>query len=501
MGTPNSFATRGLGDNSFMFRSFELSLAVNMQTKFPLTPSLSPSDVEREKPAARLEESLNSESNTIAQTGFPLPIGWAEGQGEGSAQRNDYDLVIRGSKLIICALLLLIQLRSQASEWPQFLGPNRNGSYTGPAISESWPKDGPRTLWTYPVGEGFAGPVVSEGKVIIFHRKDDKEIIDCLTATNGKPVWSFSYPTAYRDDFGFEAGPRATPAIADGFIYTMGAEGTVHCVQLGSGKDVWSVATKEKFGASKGFFGMACSPLVEANQVLLDIGGENGAGIVAFDKTTGKLRWKSTDDQASYSSPVAADFEGKPRVLFFTRAGLVAIEPSSGTVVFQYPWRSRMNASVNAAAPLVIGNFVFLSASYNTGAILLQIKNDKPEKIWSGDDILSNHYATSVYHEGYLYGFDGRQEYGPAFVCVELKTGKSIWREEHFGSGTVTLAGKNLLVLRENGELLLAPANPEKFTTKSRAQILGGQIRPYPALADAILFARDKTKLVAVDLR
>jgi outer membrane protein assembly factor BamB len=385
--------------------------------------------------------------------------------------------------------------------WPQFLGPNRDGVYTGPAISENWPKDGPPTLWSFNVGEGFAGPVVSQGKLIMFHRKGDKEIIDCLQSLSGKSLWSFSYPTTYRDDFGFEEGPRATPAIAEGFVYTMGAEGTVHSVELASGKDVWSVATKEKFSARKGFFGMACSPLVEGNDVLLNIGGENGAGIIALDKASGKLHWKASEDEASYSSPVAATFDGQRRVLFFTRAGLVGVEPGTGKLAFQFPWRARMNASVNAATPLVIGDLIFLSASYNAGAILLQIKKDKPEKIWSGDDILSNHYATSVYHDGYLYGFDGRQEQGPAFTCVALKTGKSVWREEHFGAGTVTVAGNNLLVLRETGELILAAATPEKWSVKNRAQILGSQVRAYPALAYSTLLARDKSKLIAVDLR
>lgn len=387
-----------------------------------------------------------------------------------------------------------------AGDWPQFLGPQRNGTYSGALISESWPSEGPKTLWTYPVGEGFAAPVVSEGKAVIFHRKANKETIDCLDAATGKPLWSFSYPTTYRDDFGFEEGPRATPAISDGQIYTMGAEGTVHCLELATGKKIWRVSCKDQFSAAKGFFGMACSPLVEDDLVLLNIGGQNGAGIVAFDRKTGKLRWKATNDEASYSSPTAGEFNGRRRVLFFARSGLVAVDPQNGTVAFQYPWRARMSASVNAATPLIIGDLVFLSASYNTGAILLKISNDKPEKIWSGDDVLSNHYSTSVYHEGYLYGFDGRQEYGQTLTCVELKTGRSVWREERFGAGTVTLAGKNLLILRENGELVLAPASPDKFRPLSRAQILGSQVRAYPALTNARLFARDKTKLICVDL-
>jgi outer membrane protein assembly factor BamB len=385
-------------------------------------------------------------------------------------------------------------------EWPQFLGPQRNGNYAGPALATAWPKEGPKKLWNFKVGEGFAAPVVSAGKVILFHRQGREEILQCLDATNGQALWKFSYPTAYRDDFGFEEGPRATPAISDGLVYSMGAEGTVSCVELSSGSKKWSVACKEMFSAGKGFFGMACSPLMEGDLVLLNIGGPNGAGIVALEKSTGKLKWKATDDEASYSSPIAADLGGKRRVLFFTRSGLVGLDAKSGMATFRFPWRARSSASVNAATPLVVDDFVFLSASYNTGAILLQITADQPKKIWSGDDILSCHYSTPVYRDGFLYGFDGRQEQGQTFTCVEFKTGKSIWREEGFGAGTVTLAGENLLILKENGELLLPAASPKKFEIKQRAQLLGGQVRAYPALADGRLYARDKSQLVCFDL-
>src|SRR5207249_4785033 len=157
------------------------------------------------------------------------------------------------------------------------------------------------------IGAGFSGPVVAAGKLILFHRIDDKETVECLDAEKGMRLWSSSYPTHYRDDFGFDEGPRATPAIAEGRVYTYGAEGVVSCWNLADGKKLWSVDGNKEYGAPKGFFGIACSPLVEGDSVLLNIGGRDGAGIVAFDKATGKVRWKATDQEASYSSPVAAD--------------------------------------------------------------------------------------------------------------------------------------------------------------------------------------------------
>ena len=402
---------------------------------------------------------------------------------------------------VIQVLWLVFALRICASDWPQFLGPARNGVYTGSDLADSWPKEGPPVLWRKRIGQGFSAPAVSSAKLILFHRLENQEIVECLDAADGKSIWTFEYPTSYRDDFGFDEGPRATPTITGGKVFTFGAEGALHCLDFNSGKKIWSVNTKSAFQAPKGFFGMACSPLVEGNAVLLNIGGADGAGIVAFDAATGKLLWKATEDEASYSSPVAATLNDRRYAFFFNRRALVALDPSNGKVFFDFPWRPKIHASVSAAAPLVIGDQVFLSASYQTGAILLHVENNRVEKVWSADDALSNHYATSVYHDGFLYGYDGRQESGPNLRCVELKTGKIRWSEDRFGAGTVTLAGHRLFLLKENGELLLAPASPDSFKPIARAQILPNGVRAYPAVADGHLYARSKDTLICVDLR
>jgi outer membrane protein assembly factor BamB len=222
---------------------------------------------------------------------------------------------------------------------------------------------------------------------------------------------------------------------------------------------------------------------------------------VAFEKDSGKVLWKATDDEASYSSPAMATIDGKRHAFFFTRSGLTDLDPENGTVRFQFPWRARADASVNAATPLVAGDLVFISASYQTGAALLKIKGSEVEKVWSSDDVLSNHYATSILYQGYLYGFDGRQEYRPRLRSVELKTGKVSWTKERFGAGTVTLAGDRLLILKESGDLLLAPATPGGFKVTAEAKVLPETVRAYPALASGRLYARSQDTLVCVDLR
>ena len=245
---------------------------------------------------------------------------------------------------------------------------------------------------------------------------------------------------------------------------------------------------------------MACSPLVNGDELILDIGGESGAALIALDTATGKLRWKARNDEASYSSPVLAPLDGKDKVVAFTREAVCVLDPATGRQQAEFPWRARMHASVNAATPLAIGNLVFVTASYGTGAALLEWKNNGLRKIWSNDESLSSHYATPVYYDGYVYGFHGRQEYGPSLRCIELKSGHTAWTKEPFGAGTVTLVGDNLLILRESGELTLAKASPAKFSMNGNVQVLGSGVRSYPAISDKRAFARDKTSLVSISL-
>jgi outer membrane protein assembly factor BamB len=384
------------------------------------------------------------------------------------------------------------------ADWPQFLGPHRNGTYPEPVSADALRS--PRNLWKKAVGAGFSGPVAAGGKLILFHRIDNKEVVECLNAATGERVWSFDYPTTYRDDFGFDEGPRGTPAIADGRVHTFGAEGVLHALDLATGRKLWRVDTHSKFSVRKGFFGAAASPLVDGGKVYVNVGGPKGAGLVAFDAKDGSVQWTATDDDAGYSSPIAATIDGVRSTLCFTRAGLVALDPANGKVRFQFPWRSRSNASVNAAVPVVVGNLVFISASYATGAALLKVAGSQVSKVWSSDEALSNHYASSVYKDGYLFGFHGRQEHGQSLRCIELKSGKVAWSVDGFGAGTVTLAGDKLLVLRENGEAVIAPASAKAFQPEAKAQLLPATVRSYPAIADGRLYLRNEKQLAAFAL-
>jgi outer membrane protein assembly factor BamB len=283
-------------------------------------------------------------------------------------------------------------------------------------------------------------------------------------------------------------------------VYTFGAEGQLYATDIATGKKIWSEDTMRRFAVPKGFFGAAGSPLVEGGKVIANIGGKS-AGIVAFDAASGKVLWMATDDPASYSSGVAATIGGRRYAVFLTRNGLVGIDPAAGQVLLQRPWRARQAASVNAATPVVVGDLIFVSAEYGPGAGVLRIDGSKLTDLWTSDDVLSNHYATSVHLDGFLYGFHGRQEFGPSFRAVELRTGKVRWSQDRFRAGSVTLAGNRLLIVRETGELILAAASPDAFKPIARAQILPETVRAYPAVADGFVYVRNDNTLICLDLR
>ncbi len=400
--------------------------------------------------------------------------------------------------LILVAVLSTAALSAQ--DWPQILGPNRNGIYTGPPIVPSFPRSGPPQMWTREVGAGFAGPVVSGNRLVLFHRVNNRETVEAMDALTGKTTWVFDYPTSYRDDVGFDEGPRAPPGIAGGRVFPHGADGLLHGLDFATGKMLWSVDTRKTFDAPKGYFGVASSPVVDGNKVLVNVGGKQG-GIVAFDAASGKTLWTSTADEASYSSPIVADIGGQHTAVFFTRTGLVALDPADGKVRYQMRWRSRQAASVNAATPIVTGDQIFLSASYSTGATLLKVANSQVTQVWSGEESMSNHYSTSVLKDGYLYGFDGRQEFGQTLRCVELATGKVMWNVDGFGAGSLLIAGDTLVIMRESGELALAPASPKAFRFAARAPLMKGVVRAYPALAGGRYYVRNDRQLAAFDLR
>jgi outer membrane protein assembly factor BamB len=387
-----------------------------------------------------------------------------------------------------------------AGDWPQHLGPQRNGTTEAMPLGDDWRTTPPKQLWSVDVGAGFSGPVVAGSRLILAHRIEDEELVDAYDATTGERLWRSAAPADYQDRFGFNDGPRATPTIVGDAVYTLGAAGLIRCLDLATGQERWRVDTHDRFDVPEGFFGAATSPLIDGNRLLVNIGGRQ-AGIVALDTRTGQTLWTATTDEASYSSGIIATLADERLAVFFTRSGLRVVDPATGQLRYSFPWRARIAASVNAATPLVVGNEIFLSSSYNTGAVVLTADGNEVKPIWSGDRSLSNHYATSVYHNGYLYGFDGRQEFGPELRCVEWKSGQVMWSHKQ-PAGSLILAGDALLVLDETGQLQRLRPTSERRDLVTEAKLIDGTVRAFPALAKSVLYLRtEEGKLAAFDLR
>ena len=404
--------------------------------------------------------------------------------------------------LINLAILLCLVVPADAGDWPQFLGVHRNGTAHGESLLPEFPGDEPEIIWKHKLGSGFSGPVVSEGQVFIFHRQNNRAVLEALSTKNGEVQWTFHYITDYTDDFGFDNGPRSVPVVHEKKIYLLGAEGIAHCINAVTGECIWSVDLQEKLDSKKGFFGRACSPIVINDTLILQIGGTS-AGIVGLNTETGILKWKATDHEAGYASPVMANISGEAIAVCFTRNGLVCLNPSNGNVIIDHANRASMHASVNAASPVIVSpGRVFISACYGVGASLWQIspreKSLKP--VWKTHQKLDCHYATPVSFEGHLIGFHGRQETGTELRCIDALTGALKWQSGRMAAGTITLAGKTLIILTERGELILAEASGSSFKPAARGQILGADTRAMPALSNGQLFARDKRHLVCVKL-
>lgn len=403
-------------------------------------------------------------------------------------------------------LLLLAPPLLHAADWPQFLGPARDGHAASaePALPKTLAVAEPEILWKKSAGSGFAGPVVSEGKVILFHREGGEMTTEALDARTGTQLWRHSYITDYVDSFGFDNGPRAVPAVAEGRVFTHGPEGRVTALALDTGRELWAYDTAAHASSPQGFFGRAPSPLVIGRSVIIAAGGQlqgQGAGIIALDAEKGTLLWHSVDDEAAYASPI---HQGD-HLLCWMRNRLWLLDAATGRVLHSLPLRSRMDASVNAATPLHCGPHTwFVSAGYGVGANLFEVSPSSAQlnQVWSHQDVLDCHYATPIHHAGHLYGFHGRQETGMRLRCIRLSDASTLWEApEKIPGGTLLLVQDQLLILTEQGELWVVPATPERFEKSSAQQILRAGHRSHAAYADGIFYARDSEHLIALPLR
>lgn len=407
--------------------------------------------------------------------------------------------MVMNSRLLFAAAALISVTEARAADWPQFLGPARNGV----AAADEQPVPGefksePKVVWEKTLGSGHAGPAVAGGRVVVFHREGGNSVVEALEPGMGNALWRTVFPTSYRDSFGMDDGPRATPAVSDGRVFIHGADGVLTAIALADGQQLWQVDTVKTFDSPQGFFGRACAPLVHDGRVIITPGGAGGKAVAAFDVKDGSLKWAAGDDEASYSSPVVTS----PTVLTcWLRNHLTTLDLLSGKVLSREHFRPEIEASVSAATPVKTDHGWFVTAEYDVGSSLWDIGGDGSlKKTWSSDAGINAHYATPVYFDGHLYGFDGRQESGQTLRCWDTATHQSKWDSPRVKGGTLLLVKDKLLVVTESGELWVVPATPAKFDPITTVQIMRAGHRGYAAYSNGVLYARDAEKLVAVKL-
>ncbi|PYM14808.1 MAG: hypothetical protein DME18_05955 [Verrucomicrobia bacterium] len=447
---------------------------------------------------------------------------------------------------VACALLWVtcaLAEKGDGPDWPQFLGPHRNGTSDETGLLDRWPTNGVPVVWEKKIGTGYGAPSVRGDRLVLHHRIGDEEIVECFEAATGKPLWRHGYPSRFIDPYGYNNGPRGTPLLTIDRCYTFGAEGKLVCLELQSGKQVWQRDTAKEFEVPPAFFGVGSSPILEGDLLIVMVGGQPNAGVVGFDAKSGKtvwervgeknwqglpmtgwpgepkVQWKRWDKQASYSTPVAATVNGQRQLFCLMRQGLVSLNPTNGNVNFSFWFRSRVEESVNAMNPVVVDDLVFISAAYyRIGSVLLRVKPDNRsfDEVWRST-VLEIHWNTPIYHDGYLYAFSGRNEPDARFRCVELKSGKLMWdRDESwplhsshetpqpgvYGRGSAILADGKLIVLGEGGLLGLFKVNPQQPEEISRWQVpqLHYACWAAPVLSHKKLYLRSEDRLVCLNL-
>jgi outer membrane protein assembly factor BamB len=381
-----------------------------------------------------------------------------------------------------------------AADWPQWLGPARNGSSTEQGAPAVWGAEGPRELWRVSGGRGMSGVVVAGG--VAFTQYDDASAshLVALNADTGALLWDAPVGPPYIDGQGFH-GPRATPTVVDDRVVNLTPQGKLFAVSRKDGRELWSVDLGA-LGGTRPQWGHSGSPLVSEGRVYASVGGVDGSSVAAFSLADGSVIWRSGSGSAAYSAPIRATLGGVDQVVFFTAAGAAGVKPDSGAPLWSVPWKSAYD--VNAATPLVIGNGLFISSGYASGAgALLDFSQGAPVEVWNTKSLKSK-LATAVRSGDSLYGFSEDK-----LVAVNVRTGEEQWSQLGFGYGTVLLTDGHLIVAAADGRVAVAVASPTGFRTVGITyQILeGSRCWTAPSLSNGRLFLRDNTSIVALDVR
>ena len=379
--------------------------------------------------------------------------------------------------------------------WTSFRGPNRDGRYDEMEVLTAWPAQGPPLLWKEPVGLGFASFVVADKRAYTVEQRRGKETVAAYDVDTGRELWTQSWNAEYNDSTG--DGPRSTPTWDDGRIYALGATGEFRCLDAKTGAVIWSKNILSDNQAKNLQWAMAASPLIVDDKVIVLPGGSANNSVVAYNKMTGAPVWKSQSDRAAYVSPMLVTLAGRRQIIVVSASRTFGLDPANGSLLWSYGWDTDMG--INVSQPIMVdANRFFISSGYGKGAALVEVTNSgnvfSAHQVWQNIN-MKNKFNSSVLHQGYIYGLDEG-----ILSCVDVKTGERKWKGGRYGYGQVLLAGNQLIVSTDEGELVLVRATPDQFSEVSRFQAIEGKTWNYPAIAGGRLLLRNGNEMAAYNI-
>ena len=384
-----------------------------------------------------------------------------------------------------------------APYWTDFRGPARDGRYTQSRIQTDWPADGLTPLWHQPIGGGYASFTMANGRAFTIEQRRDQEVVTAYDIATGRELWNHSWTAHFQESMG-GPGPRATPTWHDGRVYALGATGALWSLDAATGGVIWERDILDDSQARNLAWAMSSSPLVVDDRLIVQPGGPNGWSVVAYDLDTAEVVWHALDDGQSYTSPMDVTLAGQRQVLIVTATRVAGLGVDDGRLLWEHPWSP--STVPNIAQPILVGdNQLFLSASYGYGATLIElIPRDggiTVEEVWRNIR-MKNRFSSSVLHEGYIYGLDES-----ILACIDASTGELQWKGGRYGYGQLLLAGDHLVVLTEDGELVLVYATPDGHDEVASTAAIDGKTWNVPALDDGRLLVRNAREMAAFDLR
>ncbi len=387
----------------------------------------------------------------------------------------------------------------------QWGGPKQDFKVRVRGLADSWPESGPRTIWERELGVGYSGILSDGDRLYTMYRKDGNEIVACLEALNGETAWEYSYDAPISDGHAhnFNDGPRGAPLLYAGKLYTIGCSGKMHCLDIKTGKKIWSQDLWSDFDGSFLNHGYSSSPFGYKDTVIAMVGGE-GHALMAFDRSTGEVRWKRHDYKNSYSTPKLIDVDGQDQLLCYMADELVTVDPNNGDELWKYEIGNQWKQ--NISLPVWGKDHILFISTNEAGSRGLKLSQKggktKVEELWSNSK-LKIHHSNAIRVGSHVYASTGGR--GPGvFWAINVKTGEVAWKERGFDKATCLFADGRFIILDENGELGIATATPDMFRIHSKFAALEamGQSKTWtaPTLDGTTLYLRDSKKIKALDL-